>query len=157
MLDPSLPAPIWLVWPYATWLERLLFVALIVLSVYVLFSAVITVSRVRKIGASVEDGDSPSAREVFAALRKRSARVDRLITTSFYLFGLVLFLGLQSAYFTIDNSKTPVGWLILRDLQAHFAFAANVFFVLLVLHVLAWFISCCVGRLALQAIPRHVK
>jgi hypothetical protein len=149
MLDPSRPTPIWAVWPYLSWLERLLFVALIVLGVYVLFSAVTTISRVRRARSSLRYKDSPNAKQVFAVLRKRSTRVDRLITTAFYLFGIVLFLGLQNAYVTIDNSKAAVGWLILMGFPQHFAFAATVFFVLLVLHVIGWFISHSVDRLPL--------
>jgi hypothetical protein len=50
MLDPSGPTPIWVVWPYLGSLERLLFITLVVLGDYVLFSAVITLLRVRKAG-----------------------------------------------------------------------------------------------------------
>jgi hypothetical protein len=157
MLDLSRPSPIWLVWPYLPWLERLFFTALIVLSIYVLFSAATTVTRVRKTRALLHNGNGADAQELFVALRKRSARVDRLITTAFYLFGMLLFLGLQGAYFTIDDSKTPVGWLILRNFESRFVFASNVFFVLLVLHVVGWFTSSCVGKLELQSRPRHVQ
>ena len=156
MLDPSRPIPIWVVWPYLSWLERLLFIALIVLGVYVLFSAVIAVLRVRKAGA-LRDEDSRYAQRMFAALRTRSARVDKLITTALYLFGTVLFLGLQASYFTIGDGKAPVGWSILRGFETHFAFAANVFFVFLLLHIGGWFISYSVGKLALQTAPRHAQ
>lgn len=141
-------ALIWVIWPYLSFLERLLFVALIVLSVYVLLSAATTISRVRKAAASLRNGDSPNAEQVFAALRRRCTRLDKLITTAFYLFGIVLFLGLQNAYFTIEDGKTSVGWLILMGFPQHFAFAANVFFVLLVLHIIAWVISSRVAGLA---------
>jgi len=156
MLDPLRPA-IWLVWPYLSFLERLLFGALIVLSIYVVFSAATTVLCVRKIRASLHNGNSTDADGCFIALRKRSARVDRLITAAFYLFGVVLFLGLQGAYFTIDDSKTPVGWSILRGFEPHFAFASNVFFMLLILHVLGWFSSHCIGRVTLHSTLRDVQ
>lgn len=143
MLDPT--GPIWAIWPYLTWLERLLFIGLLVLSIYVLFSAVVTVLRVRK-GGTVGDGGSPDTQRILIALRQRSIRVDKLITTGFYLFGCVLFLGLQSSYFIIDDSKTTAEVIILRSFEPHLAFAANGFFVLLVLHVAGWFISTRVGR-----------
>jgi hypothetical protein len=108
MLDPSGPTPIWVVWPYLGSLERLLFITLVVLGLYVLFSAVITLLRVRKAGAG--NGDSPDLQEIFAALRKRSTRVEKLITTAFYLFGCVLFMGLLNAYSVIDDSKIPTGF-----------------------------------------------
>jgi hypothetical protein len=101
--------------------------------------------------------NSADAEGRFLTLRKRSARVEKLITTVFYLFGVVLFLGLRGAYFTIDDSKTPGAWLVLRDFEPHFAFASNVFFILLILHVLGWFICYCIGRLTLQSTPRGVQ
>ena len=156
MLDPLRPAPIWLVWPYLTFLERLLIGAVIVLGIYVVFSTATTVLGVRKAGASLHTGSRADAERRSIALRRRSARVDKLITTAFYLFGVVLFLGLQDAYFTIDDGATPVGRSILRGFKPHFAFAGNVFFMLLVLHVLGWFISYCIGRLTLQS-PRDVQ
>jgi len=69
MLDPSSPSPIWIVWPYLSWLERLSFVALIVLGGYVLFSAAITVSRVEKTVASLRNGGGIDAKHGFR-LRK---------------------------------------------------------------------------------------
>ena len=156
MLDPLRPA-IWLVWPYLSILERLLFGGLIVLGIYVVFSAATAVLGVRQIRASIHAGNSADAEGCFIGLRKRSARVDKLITAAFYLFGVVLFLGLQGAYFTIDDGKTPVGWSILRGFEPHFAFASNVFFMLLILHILGWFISHCIGRLTLHSTPRDAQ
>jgi len=144
MLDLS-RRTVWAVWPYLSSLERLLFVGLIVLGVYVLFSAVFTVLRVRK-GGELRSGVSSDA-QTLTALRKRFTRVDRSITMAFYLFGCVLFLGLQGAYFTIvDGKALVVERGILQDFEPHFAFAANAFFLFFVLHATAWFISSRVGR-----------
>jgi hypothetical protein len=131
--------------------------ALIVLGIYVVFSAATTGLGVRKTRASLRIGNSVDAERSFIALRRRSARVDKLITTAFYLFGTVLFLALQGAYFTIDDSKTPVGWSILKGFEPHLAFASNVFFMLLILHVLGWFTSYCIGSLTLHSTPRDVQ
>jgi len=103
MFDPSSPTPIWEVWPYLSSLERLLLMGLIVLGTYVLFSAVFTVLRVRKGGEPRSGVDA----QTLTALRKRSTRVDKLITMAFYLFGWVLFSGLHGAYSTIINGKAP--------------------------------------------------
>ena len=158
MIDLSRPVPIWSVLPYLGFLEHLFFLALMVLSIYVLFVAVTTVVRARKIRASVvPSADNADGEDRYVALRRRSARVDKLITTAFYLFCCVLFMGLLNAYSVIDNSKTPIGFIVLWHLEPQFAFAANVFFVLLVLHLVGWFISCSVGRLALHAAPRHAQ
>jgi hypothetical protein len=150
MFDPSSPTPIWEVWPYLSSLERLLFIGLIVLGAYVLFSAIFTVLRVRKGGELRSGVDAQTLR----ALRKRSTRVDRLITMAFYLFGWVLFSGLHGAYSSIIDGKAAVVERgILQDFEPHFAFAANAFFVFLMLYVVAWFTSSRVSRLALEPIP----
>jgi hypothetical protein len=150
MLGPNLPTPIWVVWPYLSSLERLLFIGLLVLGVYVLFSAVFTVLRVREPG-QLRSGVIPDA-QALTALRKRSARMGRLITMAFYLFGWVLFSGLHGAYSTIINGKAPaVERGILQDFEPHFSFAANAFFVFLMLYVVEWFISSRVSRLAVTA------
>lgn len=147
MFDPT---PIWEVWPYLSSLERLVFIGLIVLGAYVLFSAVFTVLRVRK-GRELRSGIDG---QTLTALRQRSTRVGKLIAMAFYLFGWVLFSGLHGAYSTIINGKAPVVERgILLDLEPHFGFAANAFFVFLMLYVVAWFISSRVSRFALQPIP----
>jgi hypothetical protein len=57
---------------------------------------------------------------------------------------------MQWAYMIIDNSNTPVGWLILQNFLTHFAFAFNVFVTFLILHVAGWFVSSSINRLALR-------
>ncbi len=152
MLDPSRPIFIWTIWPYLSSLEKLLFIALIVLGVYVLFTAIITISGVLKARA-LRSGVSFDA-QTLIALRNRSTRVDRLIMSAFYLFGGILFWGLQGAYFTIiDGKASAVESGILRDFEPHFAFAANAFFAFFILYAIAWFVSSRVSRLALRAIP----
>lgn len=153
MLDASRPITLWLLLPYLSSMERLYFLALIFLLTYVLFSGAATVWSGRKAGASLYAGNGTDGTALFVSLRKRSTRVDRLITTAFYLFGFVLFSGLLDSYSTIDDSKTPVGFIVLRHFEPHFAFAGYVFLLLLVLHIFGWFISSCVDRLALRSTP----
>ena len=154
MLDPTHQASIWLIWRYLSTLERLFFVALMILGLYVLSSAALSVASAWKARSLFRNGGMAEASERSMWLRRRSARVDRLITTALYLFGLVLFLGLQDSYFTTDSSRATGEPIVLRNFSWHLAFASNVFFVLLVLHVVAWFISSCVGKLALQPTVR---
>jgi len=135
MLDPSRPAPIWLIWPYLSWLEKLSFLALCILGVYSLFLAV-TVVRFRKTAPVPEN---------VVRIRKRVATV-----AAFYLFGFVLFAGFQFAYCTIDLTSTTVGLLAVRNFQIHFAFAGNVFLILLIFHFVQWFAANRVGALGLQ-------
>jgi hypothetical protein len=151
MPDPSRPNPIWFIWPYLSTLERMFIMALIVLSIYVLFSALVALSHVWKTRTSRRNENSDGVEESFVGLRKRSARVHNLITAAFYLFGVVLFLGLQGAYVQLGDSNVPGGFLILRDFEPHFIFAAHVFFIFLALHVVGWFISYCAGRFPAQS------
>jgi hypothetical protein len=64
----------------------------------------------------------------------------------FYLFGLVLFLVLQSVGVIIgDVGPTGAANQVLRNFTVSCAFAANVFFGFLILQVVQWGVS---GRLA---------
>lgn len=131
MLDASHPASIWLIWPYLSWLERLSFLVFCILGVCWLFLAV-TVVRSR---------NTAPIQENVVRIRKRLRNLQQATLAAFYLFGLVLFAGLQFAYFTIEHSSTPVGWLVVRNFQIHFAFAGNVFLVLLTFHFVQWFVA----------------
>lgn len=84
-------------------------------------------------------------------IRRHVRNLQQGTAAAFYLFGLVLFLGLQDAYRTIEDGPTPVSQLVVRNFQIHFAFAANVFFVLLVVHLLQWVIVKKVELLGLRA------
>jgi hypothetical protein len=59
---------------------------------------------------------------------------------TFYLFGVVFFFMLRFVEAT-PESRVPVGRLILENFFLYFAFAANVFVVLFVLHSVQWVIS----------------
>ena len=141
MLDPSHPAPIWLIWPNLSLLERLSFLALCTLGVYWLFLAV-TVVRFR---------NTAPLRENFVRIRKRVRNLQQATVAAFYLFGFVLSAGFLDAYFTIEHSSTPVGWLVVRNFQIHFAFAGNVFFILLTFHFVQWFVANRIETLGLQS------
>jgi hypothetical protein len=133
MLNSIPPYFFWSAWRYFLMWERLFLLSLSVLVIYTLYCAFNTGLRVRR--------DSADVAHVFAALQRRSMRVQRLIGTAFYLFGIVLFWSLQWAYMTVDNSRTPVGWLILENFATHFVFAFNVFIAFLILHMLGWFLG----------------
>jgi len=146
--SPTPPYPFWSVWlHFSTW-ERLFFVGLGALSVYYLFCVAVTGLHARRIRALLRDGKRADAETVFFSLRQRFLTLNKLLGAAFCLFGMVLFLSLQWAYVTIDNSKVPGGWLILREFEAHFAFAFNVFFIFLMLHLLGWFMSSSISRYA---------
>ena len=86
------------------------------------------------------DEDSISLRRTVAALHNRSANMGHVIGATFYLFGFVLFLGLQSAPRTLGHSRNPLEMEVLPTFVVLFAFAANVLLVLLALHLLSWLV-----------------
>jgi hypothetical protein len=76
--------------------------------------------------------------------------VRQIVGSAFYLFGLTFFLMLPLATHTPD-SRTPLGILILDNFLLYADFAANVFLVFLILHILQWFMSA-----RLQAVGARV-
>jgi len=148
MLTQNPPFPFWSVWSYFSTFERLFFLALGILSIYVLFSAFVTVSRLRKAMAAIGSRRNAAAESTIPAVRRRLARVQGLIGTAFYFFGIVLFLSLQRAHIIVDSSRAPLGWEILQNFEVHFIFAFNAFYVFLVLHLVAWFVASWIDRFA---------
>ncbi len=143
MLNPNY-APIWLIWPDLSLLEKLSFLALCILAVYWLFLA----------GTVVRFRNTAPVQEDLVRIRKRVENLQQATVAAFCFFGFVLFAGFQFAYATIENSHVPVGWLVVRNFQIHFAFAGNVFFVLrghLIVHFLQWFVANRVGALGLHS------
>jgi hypothetical protein len=144
MIDPSHPAPIWVIWPYLSWLERLSFLTLCILAVYSLFSAA-TVLRLRSKAGDLNHNASGK----LASVRKRLRNLKQATLAAFYFFGFVLFAAFQSAYFVSVNTKIPIGWIVLEDFQAHFAYAGNAFFLFLILHLIQWSLERRLSTLAL--------
>ena len=138
MLDSSHPSPIWLIWPSLSLLEKLSFLALCILGIYWLFLA----------GTVVRLRNTAPVQENLARIRKSVRNLQQATVAAFCLFGFVLFAGFQFAYFTIENSSIPVGLLVVRNFQIHFAFAGDVFFVLLIFHFVQWFVANRVGALS---------
>ena len=123
-------------------MARLFLLILAIVAIYLLFSATAILARLRSIM-------SPSQSKDVAALHARSANLRQVILATFYLFGTVFFFGLRSALWTPDSNSTSVGMLILENFFVHFAFAANAFFIFLVLHSVQWFVS---GRVRARAL-----
>jgi hypothetical protein len=141
MFNSNPPYALWSIWKYLPILPRLFFLILCVVGIYSLFSAGVTIVGLRVAATILQKENTASAERAVAALDKRCTNVRQLIGATFYLFGFVLFLGFQWAYITLDESRTPVGWLVLQNLEVYFAFAGNVFPVFLILHLVQWFVS----------------
>jgi hypothetical protein len=150
MFNVTPPSSAWSAWPFLSIYEKLLVGALIALSVYVLFAAATAAICVRKTRASIREGKTVDFEGGFLELRKRSARLQKLIGAGFYLFGVVLFLGLQWAYFGDDMRKGSGERAILISFYPHFVFAFYVFLNLLTLHLLVWFVSVSADAFGLR-------
>ena len=151
MLRSNPPYALWSIWIYLDPVQKLFLLTLCIAGIYFLFSSTVIVARLRAMTSLGQKEDRASMQRSLAAPYTRYTNAQQLIRATFYLFGLVLFFGLQRAYLTIDESKTPVGWLILENFVIHFAFAANVFSVFLTLHLVQWFVSSRLRAYNLQS------
>jgi hypothetical protein len=136
----SPPYWLWSIWSDLSVLNHLFFLTLSAVIIYCLSSATIILVRFHTIGKAPYE-DSISIRRSVAALHNRSASVRHVIGATFYLFGVVFFLGLQSAPRVLGNSADSLRMEVLPTFVLLFAFATNVFLVLLVLHLVSWFVS----------------
>jgi hypothetical protein len=121
-------------------MNHVFFLILLAVSIYCLSSVVIVLVRLRSIGKSSLNEDPISIRRTVAALHNRSANVSHVIGATFYLFGVVFFLSLQAAPRALGHSRNPLEMEVLPTFVVLFAFAANVLLVILVLHLLSWFV-----------------
>jgi hypothetical protein len=131
MLNPCYLAPVWLIWKELPILEKLSFLVLCVVGAYWIFLAA-RVVRLQKID---------SVQPTVLLLRKRVRNLQRTTVAAVYFLGFAIFAGFQFAYCTIGKSSETLVWIVVKNLLLHFAFAANVFLILLVLHVVQWFIA----------------
>lgn len=136
MLDP--PYALWSIWRNISILYRCFLLLLGVISVYSVFVAVFNELRLRsmKRAEAIEN-----VRLSIRVLRNRCETSQQIIRGAFYLFGFVLFLGLQNVGFWLGDGKEPGAYYLLRNCILHFAFAANVFFIFLVVHCVQW-VTC---------------
>jgi hypothetical protein len=149
LLQSNAPFALWSIWRYLPLTQKLFCLVLCVVGVYSLFSAIVVMGRLRSMTLRAQKEDVSSIRRSVAALHKRCIDLQQLIRATFYLFGLVLFLGLQWAYLVIALSKIPTTSIIVENFVVYFAFATNVFLVFLILHLIQWFVS---GRVHAHAL-----
>ena len=145
MYDP--PYALWSIWPQLSYLYRGLILILATIVVYSLFSGIKSILRLsttwRHPGGNVD-----FVHTLIAAARRSHANVRRAIEATFYLFGLVLFLGLQTVGQWIGDGKITMDVLVLRNFMLHAAFATNVFLIFLVLHFIQWGFAAVLNSLS---------
>jgi hypothetical protein len=140
MYDP--PYAVWSIWWSCGWLHRVVLILVGGLIVYSLLLAVVTVVRLRSINAAKSDLNFDLAKNTVQALRKHWVGIRQATVAMFYAFGLVLFLVLQYVGVVIgDGSPASAARQVMGNFTLSCAFASNVFFGFLVLHIVQWIIS----------------
>jgi hypothetical protein len=137
-------------------MQMLFCLILALVGMYTLFSATVILVRLRSVANRSKVEDIPSIQRSLTVLQARSANLHQLIGATFYLFGFIFFLTLPWACITLGDGKVP-GWTsIFGNLGFNFAFAANIFFVFLVLHSVQWFVSARVRAAALRLNTQNI-
>jgi hypothetical protein len=145
------PYALWSIWKELSLLNRMLILILGVVFAYCVLYTVKTILVVR----SARGGSNENlalARDRVAALAIGYATLRQVIGAAFYLFGLVLFLGFENVASVLSDSKEPIGFFILDNFLLQSAFAANVFFIFLLLHLVRWS-----GNVALDRFSRRLS
>jgi len=132
------PYAVWSIWQSCGWVERIVLLLVGGLIVYSLRSAVLTVVRLRALRAVGVAEGLDVAKTSILNLQKRWVRIRQATAATFCVFGLVLFLVLQiDGDMGLASAANPV----LRNFIESCAFAANVFFGFLLVHVIQWIMS----------------
>lgn len=123
-------------------LDRLFVLILTAVAIYLLISAIIVMKGLQTITSRYKSKEATDDFQPnFGALRARCTNFRQILGATFFLFGFVFFIGLQNAPITIgDGPQLPI-LEVLNNFAFDFTFAANVFLIFLVLHLVQWLLS----------------
>jgi hypothetical protein len=127
---------IWSIWSQLSVLYKLYWLLLSFVSLYTLFSAAYIV---RRFPISNHRNDSAERSRIRPEARITNLR--QMIAAMSFAFGALFFWALPAAFNTLDHSRSLPMNSIIGAFRLHFAFAADVFFVLLLVHCVQWFVS----------------
>jgi hypothetical protein len=153
---PNLSYALWSIWIGLPLLHKLFFFVLFIVGVFSLFSATKILASIRSLMSSGQSRNAAALQNEVAVLYARSSNVRYLIKATFYLFGIVFFWGMRFTLWTPEN-KTPVSLLVLENFFLYFAFAANAFFIFLVLHSVQWFVAARLHAFARRLTPSRIE
>ena len=102
LYDP--PYALWTIWRALSTLNRGLVVSLAAVFVYCIFSTIRTMLRLHSVWNRANQ-DRKTVSDAIAALATRYTRMRQVISAAFYLFGFVLFLGLESITNVLGDGK----------------------------------------------------
>ncbi len=148
---------LWSIWTELPTVLLLSTVILAVIAIYSLLSATAILVRLRSIMNPRQSKDVAALQRSAASLHSRSANVRQVTLATFYLFGIVFFFGLRFSLWTPESNSISVEMLILENFFQYFAFAANAFFIFLVLHSVQWFVSGRLRACALRLNSSHFE
>jgi len=131
------PYTLWSIWPQLSILYRFFVFVLALVTIYSFVSATIVMRRLHTVPSSRKEG-STSIQPRLAPLHARCSNLRQLLKATFYLFGFLFFVGLQSAPITLHSGHGFPAVEVLGNFVFHFVFAANVFVAFLVLHLVQW-------------------
>jgi hypothetical protein len=125
---------------------QLFLVLLIVVGIYEVYLASAVLIGLRIPGPT---HDTNSLARNLARFRNRAANLQQVILAMSYLFGVTFFIQIDKAYFTPESNR-PLGLIVLENLKVYFAFAAVVYLILFVFHLIQWFISVWIQKAAVR-------
>ena len=128
---------LWSMWPSLSYLSRLFVLILAIVVVYSIASAVVIWKGLRALGGSGQASDQAR----IAQLSGRCANLGQVLGATFFLFGFLFFVGLPNATITIGDGRGFPASEILNNFVLHFVYAANIFLVFLILHLIQWLTS----------------
>jgi hypothetical protein len=131
---------LWSLWPALSYLNRLFALILAVVFVYSTTSAIIVYKGLRRLIRSRESAARNSF-QFIATLHRRCANLRQILGATFFLFGLLFFLGLPSATITIGDGRGILAFEILSNFVTRFIYAANVFLIFFGIHLVQWVTS----------------
>ncbi len=141
------PYALWSIWKGLGLLQRLFIELLFAVAAYCLFVSFRTALRLRTIEKQNVNERVIPIEGALAPLYRSLANTRQVIRTTFYVFGFVLFLSLQFIQNTL-GARSAASELkqILGGFALCCAFAANVFFILLLLHAAQWLVYIMLNR-----------
>ena len=125
-----------------THLQRFIIFVLFVVSIYTVYVGIKTLLGIRRLKSSVKDTTSQTC---ISALFSRCVNVQQMITTTFYFSGAVIFLSLRRGFDVLGLSSRPIGYYVAENFMLIFAFGANVFLLIFILHSIQWFTWRCLN------------
>lgn len=130
------PSSFWMILPPLT---KLYVIFLCCVCAFSLYKSARIMLRLRSIKRG--QGDRHGVMGSLAVLRTQATNLSQLFHFTFLLFGLCFLIQIPVAFMIGDDSGRSVLGSIFRNLAVYIAYAADVFFVMLLLRSVQWFVS----------------